>query len=421
MMRSLFAVRSLLLAIFLLMAGSGFLATLMSLRLQEGGTTPVLIGLIGSAYYMGLTLGSLRAAAIIRRVGHIRAFAAFVSLFSASTLACTIEQDFTFWALLRFIEGASLAGVFICLESWLNERAEPGTRGSVLALYMIALYAGQGVGQFLLDLGDRAPMLPFIAASILLSLAVLPIVLTRIPGPVVGDVVSLRFRELYVVSPLGIAGAAMTGGMLGAFYALGALYVHGLGMDRSQTAVFMSIVILGGVVLQIPIGRLSDRFDRRSVIIAIFAGAALISASMGVVVTQGLLLLGLGFLFGGLVFTLYPLCVAHTNDYLTPEQRVGASGGMVLVYSIGAAIGPVLAAALISLTGPGGLFGFIALCAAAAAGFGLWRRRVRPALPGDAQQPYQVLPRTTPLAATLASPLGEASFQPPQEDVTNHV
>ncbi|CAG4905832.1 unnamed protein product [Acidocella sp. C78] len=401
MVASLVSVRSLLLSIFMLMAGSGFLSTLMSLRLEATGTTQLLIGLIGTAYFAGLTLGALRAGRIIERVGHIRAFTAFVSLFSASTLACTIWQDFSFWAVLRFVEGISLAGVFICIESWLNERATPQTRGAILAFYMVALYAGQGAGQFLLDLGNRAPALPFIAASILLSLAVIPIALTRLPGPVLGVSTPLSFLRLYRISPLGIFGAAMTGVMLGGFYALGAIYAHGLGMARSQTALFMSVVIMGGVVLQVPIGRLSDRFDRRKVIIGTFAGAGIVSVILGAPIWPPGVVDALGLLFGGLVFTLYPLCVAHTNDFLDPEQRVGASGGLVLVYSIGAAIGPVIAAIAMTRTGPGGLFIFLALAALAAVGFGVWRQRVREPVPNEQQQPYQILTRTTPIVATL--------------------
>jgi len=401
MFASILSVQSLLLAMFLLMAGSGFLSTLMSLRLQAGGTAPLLIGLIGTAYFVGLTAGSTRAAKIIGRVGHIRAFAAFVSLFSASTLACALNQDVELWAVLRFIQGISLAGVFICLESWLNERAEPQTRGSILAFYMIALYAGQAAGQFLLNLGDFGPAMPFMAASILLSLAVLPVVLTHIAGPSLNGDQPLSFRKLYAISPFGTVGAAITGLMLGAFYALGAIYVHGIGMGRSRTAVFMSVVILGGVALQLPIGRLSDRFDRRRVIVGAFLGAVLVSVAMAVIQVPGWPLLVLGGLFGGLVFTLYPLCVAHTNDYLSPDQRVGASGGLVLIYSIGAAIGPILASVIMTGTGPAGLFVFMALSAGGAVAFGLWRQRIRVAVPNEMQQPYQILPRTTPMSAAL--------------------
>ncbi|MHB1302920.1 MAG: MFS transporter [Acidiphilium sp.] len=401
MMASILSVRSLLLAVFGLMAGSGFLSTLLSLRLQTAGVPALLIGLIGTAYYAGLTVGSLRAARVIGRVGHIRAFAAFLAVFTAATLAFALHQAFWLWAALRFVQGVSLAGVFICVESWLNERAEARTRGSILAFYMIATYGGSGTGQFLLDLGKTEPTLPFIASAILLSLAVLPVVLTRIPSPSLDASSPLPFRRLYAISPLGIAGASITGLMLGAFYALGAVYVHGLGLDQARTATFMSAVIFGGVALQMPIGRLSDRFDRRTVLIATFTGVALVALALGLGLPVGRPLLGLGALFGGLLFTLYPLCVAHTNDYLTPAQRVGASGGLILIYSVGAAVGPIIAAAVMTGLGPGGLFDCIAAAALGAAGFGLWRRQVRVATPNDRQLPYQGLPQTTPMSATL--------------------
>lgn len=401
MLASILPVRSLLLAIFMLMAGSGFLSTLVSLRLEAAGTGALLIGLVSTAYFGGLTIGSLRVPAIVQRVGHIRAFAAFVSLFSASSLTYAVHQDVALWTVLRFIDGFCMAGVFVCLESWLSESAEPETRGAVLASYMIALYAGQAIGQFLLNLGNAIPSLPFMAASILLSLTVIPVALTKIAGPSLGEAEPLGVGRLYAISPLGIVGAAATGLMLGAFYGLGAVYVRRLGLDFSETALFMSIVILGGVALQWPLGRLSDRFDRRRVIVGTFAGAVAAGLAIALTGAPGVLLLLLGALYGGFSFALYPLCVAHTNDHLTPEQRVAASGGLVLAYSAGAAAGPVAGAAAMTALGPAGLFLFIALCAGAALAFALWRQMAARPVPDALQRPYQVLPRTTPMSAAL--------------------
>jgi MFS family permease len=400
-LRAVLPVRSLLLAIFTLMAGGGFLATLTSVRLEQAGSSAMLIGAVGTAYFLGLTIGSLRAPRVIRRVGHIRAFAAFVSVFSASTLTYAIHRDPLLWAGLRFIDGLCVAGVFICLESWLNERAETRARGSVLAGYMIALYAGQALGQFLLNLSATRPSLPFLVASVLISLAAVPVVLTRISAPPPEEGTALSVRALYAISPLGIVGATVTGMMLGAFYALGAVYVRRLGMDLSATAVFMSIVIFGGVALQWPLGRLSDRFDRRRVMVAALGGALAASLAIALVDTPGLPLLVLGAVFGGLSFALYPLCVAHTNDHLQPEQRVAASGGLVLLYSVGAVAGPVLGAAAMTLGGASGLFLFTATCAGGTLAFGLWRQASTPPVPADQQQNYQALPRTTPMSAAL--------------------
>jgi MFS family permease len=394
-------VRSLLLAIFMLMAGGGFLATLTSVRLERGGSSELQIGAVGTAYFLGLVTGSLSGSRIIVRVGHIRAFAAFVSLFSASTLTYAIYQGPLLWAALRFIDGLSIAGVFVCLESWLNERADAGTRGSVLASYMIALYAGQAVGQFLLNLGETRPSMPFLVASILISLAAIPVVLTRISAPLPASGVPLSIRKLYAASPLGVVGATVTGVMLGAFYALGAVHARRLGMNLSETALFMSVVIFGGVVLQWPLGRLSDRFDRRRIIVVTFAATLATSLAIALIRDRGVPLLLFGALFGGLGFALYPLCVAHTNDHLAPAQRVAASGGLVLLYSIGAAVGPLAGAVAIALIGGSGLFVFIGVCAGAALAFGGWRQIRTLPVPADLQRSYQILPRTTPMAAAL--------------------
>ncbi|MEW9856967.1 MFS transporter [Novosphingobium sp. M1R2S20] len=401
MLTAILPVRSLLLAIFMLMAGGGFLSTLVSVRLERAGSSAVFIGLVATAYFAGLVAGSLRVPQLVRRVGHIRAFAAFVALLSASTLTYAIHRDPLLWGALRFIDGLCVAGVFVCLESWLNERAEGATRGSVLAGYMIALYSGQAVGQFLLNLSETKPSMPFLVASILISLSAIPVVLTRISAPLPDDGAALPVRDLYAASPLGIVGATITGLMLGAFYALGPVFVRRLGMDLSATALFMSVVILGGVALQWPLGRLSDRFDRRKVIVGVLAGALLASLGIAVLASQGPALFALAALFGGLSFALYPLCVAHTNDHLAPAQRVAATGGLVLLYSAGAAAGPMAGAAAVTVAGPAGLFFFIALCAGGTLVFAFWRQLRALPVPLDQQQNYQVLPRTTPVAATL--------------------
>lgn len=401
MLRAILPVRSLLLAIFVLMAGSGCVATLIGLRLERAGESTLIIGAVATAYFAGLTTGALRAGPIVRRVGHIRAFAAFVSIFSASTLAYGLFQQPLFWAGLRFVDGFCVAGVYICLESWLNERAEPSARGSVLAGYMIALYLGQAIGQYLLNLGETGSALPFLGASILISIAAVPVLLTHISAPAESGSAPFTLRRLYATSPLGVVGTVATGLMLGAFYGLAAVHVRRLGLGLGPTALFMSVVILGGVALQYPLGRLSDRYDRRRVIVGAFAGTALCCFAAALTRHGGAPLFALGALFGGLSFALYPLCVAHTNDHLQPDERIGATGGLVLLYSIGAALGPVGGASAMTAIGTGGLFFYIGICAAAALAFGLWRQFATPPVPAGEQQPYQILPRTTPAAALL--------------------
>jgi MFS family permease len=265
---------------------------------------------------------------------------------------------------------------------------------------MISLYAGQALAQFLLNL-DGAPAAPFIASSLLVSLSVLPIALTRLKEPAVTQQAPLSVRGLYAASPLGVVGCGMIGLMLGAFYGLGAVYARRIGLEMSQIALFMSVVIAGGVALQWPVGWLSDRFDRRTVIVATLLGATGVCAGLAWIAGPGPLLLVLGAVFGGLSFALYPLCVAHTNDHLSAEQRVSASGGLVLTYSIGAAVGPTAGSGVMMAAGVGGLFLFIGACALLTLVFAIWRQLRREPVPSELQQPYQILPRTTPAAAEL--------------------
>ena len=401
MLSALVSVRSLLLAIFMLMAGGGFMSTLIAVKLEQSGRGALVVGVVGTAYFFGLVLGSTRAGKVVARVGHIRAFAAFVSLFSASTLSYAVYQHPVLWAGLRLTDGICVAGVYVCLESWLNERAEAEARGTVLAGYMICLYIGQALGQFLLNLSDNSPAMPFVVAAILISLSAIPVALTRISAPPPIGAEPLSVRELFAISPLGIVGATITGLMLGAFYSLGALYARRLGMELSSVAVFMSTVIFGGVALQWPLGLLSDRFDRRRVIVSAFAGALVAGIGLAMITVPGPALLALGAMFGGLSFALYPLCVAHANDHLQPEQRIAASGRLVLAYSAGAAAGPLGAAMVMTAAGTPGLFLFIAICAGGALLFGLWRQLRALPIPADLQQGYQILPRTTPMSATL--------------------
>jgi len=401
MLAAIKPVQSLLLSIFMLMAGSGFLATLISLRLEREGSGTITIGIVATAYFGGLMIGALRAGGIVRRVGHIRAFAAFVALLSASTLAYVLLHHPLFWMVLRLIDGICVAGVFVCLESWLNDRAEPEMRGSVLAAYMVALYSGQAIGQLLLGASGALPSIPFQLASILISLAIIPLCLTRSSAPAPAEASALSIRSLLAATPLGTMGAVATGLMLGAFYGLAAVHVRRLGLDLPETARFMMVVILGGVALQWPLGRLSDRYDRRRVIILSFAATALVSLALALRGSGGVGLLALGALFGGLSFALYPLCVAHCNDRLLETERVAASGRLVLLYSIGAALGPVCAASFMTAAGTGGLFLFIAICAVLALIFGLWRQRASDPVPGREQQEFQIVPRTTPMASLL--------------------
>jgi MFS family permease len=402
----------LFLAVFLMMAASGPLSTTISLRLQAASLPPVVIGSVMSGYYAGLTVGALVVHRIIRRAGHIRTFAAFTSILSGTSLIYALHLDPLLWGALRLVEGFCMAGIFVCIESWLNDSATAATRSKVMAVYMTSLYSGQAAGQWLLNLEDRSGQLLFIVISIILSLAVVPVALTRMAPAPLPEIAALSFRRLYGASPLGIVGTMTSGLILGSLFGLGPVFATAVGLDLSQTALFMSTIIFGGVLLQWPVGRLSDVFDRRLVIVSVLFAIALISGSMTLVAYNGgVSLFAVALALGGASFALYPLCVAQTHDYLSRADRVAGSGGLILAYSTGAILGPLAASSTMNVAGAASLFVFTGTASMVALFFALWRMTVRPSLATDVRAPYAGLPRTTPVVvgpAARTSSLDEA-------------
>lgn len=408
---------ALLAAIALLMAGTGPLTTLVSVRLEAQTASTLTIGLVMSAFFAGLTIGSLFSFRLVTRVGHIRAFTAFAAIMTAGTLAYPVFPEPVFWAALRFAQGFAMAGMYVCIESWLNDAATPRNRGVVLASYMTCLYLALSGGQLLVGLPDETGFMLFSLTAILVSLAAVPIAVTRMTPPTLPDIASLGFRRLYAASPLGVFGCFASGLILGAIYSLAPVYATGSGLDLVETSHFMSALILGGVLLQWPVGRLSDLIDRRKVIVGVIVAGAVTSGAMIAAPLGGYVsLLVLGGAFGGLCFVLYPLCVAHTNDHLANEERLGATGGLILANSVGATIGPPLAAGVMSLAGSSGLFVFTGLIGLGSIGFAVWRLRARPPVPADLQGPYQTLPQTTPVAAVLDPHVEDNPGDAPREE-----
>jgi len=402
-MRSTVAtISSLLLGIALLMLGNGLLGTLLGVRMALAGLSSITIGLVMAGYFVGLALGALFGHGVIAGVGHIRAFSAFASLYSAVSLAHAFHFDPVFWCGLRILQGFCMAGLFMCVESWLNARATNETRGQLMSVYMIVIYFAQGLGQYFLTQGAPDAFVLYALVSAIVSLAVVPVALTRLPAPPPPQPSRISLRKLYEISPLGIFGAFASGLVVGAFYGMGPAFAPMAGLGLGQTALFMALAILGGLALQWPIGRLSDRIDRRTVILGAALAVAAISAALALAAERSVAgVLAGGALFGAFGFVLYPLSVAHANDVIDPDEFVGLAAGLLLAYSFGAIGGPVGAAAVMAWSGPGGLFLFTAVVAAAAAGFTLYRMRRQPDLPVDGQQPFMGLPRTTPAVVGL--------------------
>lgn len=400
------SVSPLLFGMALLMLGNGSLPTVLAMRLAAGGEAPWLIGLVMAQYYLGIVLGTLYGHRLIFAVGHIRAFAAFGSTMSAATLAHAFIADPLAWAVLRFIVGACAVGMYMCVESWLNARADNATRGRVFALYIITVYLFQGLGQFLIQLPDETGFKLYALFSVLMSLAIVPVAVTQVPAPTLPETSRFDFWRLWRISPTGMVVSLISGLILGAFYAVGPVYAQYSGLDRGGIALFMSAAIIGGLILQWPMGRYTDGRDRRGIMLLINVVLAAVSLGLALSGAAGWTLIALVIIFGGLSGTLYPLSVAYTNDHLEPEDLVPAAGGLVMAYGIGAVAGPPLASLSIELLGAGGLFGFSGLVATGAAGLIFWRIRSRAAPAMEDQVDFQAMPRTSPVIGEL-DPRGE--------------
>lgn len=398
------SIASLLLATMLLMLGNGLMSSLVGIRLDSAETASWLLGLVGASYFAGLTLGSLNAFRTIAAVGHVRSFTAFASIYSAAMLLHAVILDPMLWIALRLAGGYCMAGLYMCLESWLNARATKEMRGRVLAYYAMSTYAAMGVAQGFLALPDTSGFLLFVVASLTMSMALVPVALTRIAQPALPNVNSFSFFRLYKVSPLGVVGTFVAGLVTGAFYTLGAVYGRRLGLGLDQIALLMVIAILSGFFLQWPIGYLADRFDRRRVIIALCFGLTLTSLGMTVGSRADLVtLFASAAAFGAVSSTLYPMCVAYVNDWIDPHDLISAAGGLVLTYSAGAIFGPIVASAMMdpTVSGPGGLFLFSAVVSALGGLFGTFRLFARSSVPLEEQAHFQIAARTTPAATAL--------------------
>lgn len=360
MLATLVSLTALLTAVLLMLTGNGLLGSLLGLKLAQAGAGPLASALVMSAYYAGLVTGALLCIRIIRRVGHIRAFASFCAINIATTLLLSLTGLPAAWVLLRFITGLSMMGAYMVIESWLNERAEAPMRGRIFSIYMVVSYTGLGGGQFLLGFSDGSATL-FTLAALLFALCLLPIALTRAVVPRPMEKVNFNIRHLFQLAPHAIFGCLAAGLINGAFYALGPVYAFGQVGDASLVGLFMGLTIFGGLALQWPLGLLSDRFQRRIIIQLLGMTLAVVSLLLLASGNTLWLELALATLWGGLAFTIYPVAVAYANDRILPEELVPAAGALLMAYSGGAALGPLLAGLAMRATGIHGLYLFTAL------------------------------------------------------------
>ncbi|WP_328185390.1 MFS transporter [Marinobacter sp. OP 3.4] len=370
MTRMVASLSALIMSILLLVSGNAFLTTLLGIRLSIEGVEPSVIGWVLVCYSVGFVLGTLYVHRVIARVGHIRAFAVFAALAAVTALVYPLSVTMVLWAVLRILSGFSVAGVLVVIESWFSSRATSSNRGALFAVYQIVFYISAAGGQLVVNLGDPANFMPFTLAAILLTLALIPLSLTRMDAPVIESAERLSFFTLARDSFSGAAGALVCGVLIGSFYALGPVYATMAGLDVSKTSVFMAVAIVAAMLLAWPLGLICDRFDRRRVMFMV----SMIAATTAVVVaTAGSasipVLMVLVGVFTGFSATLYPIAVAITNDRLESHQIVAASATLLLSYGIGSVIGPIVMAELMGVLGPSGLFwgsaGFLVLLAIA--------------------------------------------------------
>jgi len=353
---------SLLSGVAFLVMGTGLMFAAISTQAAAADFPVVVTGLIMSAYFGGFIFGTYACPVIINRVGHIRTFAAMASIASTAPILHALWLNPWFWGLLRFVTGVCLVGLFIAVESWLNVIARSEQRGKVFAAYMAVSGVAMAISQWMILVGDKLGFVPFAMVSIMFSLALLPITMTPVREPTPVDAPKLGLAELFAVSPIGVIGAVCSGLLSGAFYSLGQVFGQRAGISDAGIATFMAATILGGAAFQWPVGQLSDRHDRRQVLAAVSAAAALVAiAGFYLAQTSEAALIAIGIVYGGLTFTIYGLSVAHVNDLIDRSRVLQATGGLLLLYGIGATVGPTLAGALMDLTTPGSLLLYFAV------------------------------------------------------------
>lgn len=394
MLRAISAILPLLLAAAILLAGNGLQGTLLAVRANlEGFQTPM-IGVLMSAYFGGFVLGCRLNPTFIKSVGHIRTFLALASIASASALIHPLVVQVWIWALLRAVTGYCFAGLIMVIESWINERATNKNRGQILSVYRVIDLTATTMGNALLATANPADFHLFAVVSILMSIALVPVALTKSDAPKPIETARLDLPRLFKLSPVAAVGAPLIGLANSSFWAVGAVYAQRLGYDNALIASFISIVIIGAAALQWPLGWLSDRTDRRRVM---FASSALGVASCIALAEFGArspeYLLFFGALVGAFVIPMFGINAAHANDHAPPGQAVSTNGGLLLLHGLGSIVGATLGAIVMSFFGPASLFIYIASVYAVFASFCLYRILTTPPVPEDQKSPFAPVPK----------------------------
>ena len=421
-MNPILATWPLLLGMGILMLGAGLQSTLLGVRATSEAFPTTVTGMIMSCYYVGYLVGTRLAPQLLRRVGPVRVFATLAALASVAVLVHASWVHPLPWALMRLLSGVCFAGIYVVAESWLNHRASRTNRGQLLAIYMLVLYVGLGGAQFLLVLSSPQSTAPFMLVSALISAAMVPIVASaqEVSGPSVPK--RVHFRDLYRNSPLGVVAVAFSGMISSIIFSMGPVYARLSGFDTRGVAAFMAVSILSAVLTQYPVGRLSDRIDRRTVIASMCLVATIVAAAIELFSPlPRIVFLGLAALFSGAALTLYSLSVSHVNDKLEPTQMVGASSALLLINGMAAAFGPVITGGLMGAFGARAYFGILGTLTGALTLFDLWRKLRRGAVPQSQKGPFLNTRELVASAGLTPPPRSDAKIpgrSPPQRGST---
>ncbi|MDX1650827.1 MAG: MFS transporter, partial [Myxococcota bacterium] len=390
------SIATLLLGMAILLVGNGYFTTSVGLGAAEGGFAASAIGWMMAAYFGGYVVGSAFVPRFVRTVGHVRVFAAMAAVVAAAAILHGLVLDPWVWGVLRLVAGAGMLGLYLVIESWLNGQATAATRGRILAIYMVVAEAALGLGQVLVLVDGHGSAVAFGIVALLFCLGLVPVLLTRVREPVVPDGPMLSMRRLYHVAPLGVVGTAVAGVVAGGIWGIGPVFARAVGLDAAGIAGFMGAVIFGGILLQFPIGALSDRGDRRVVMTAVaFAGAVVSVVATELSVRAPGALLAAGVAFGGLTFPLYALCIAHVNDRLEHPEVLGAARVLLLVYGVGATAGPAAAGHVVHRFGAPGLFAWFAVVLLVLGVYAAYRLRYVAAVPETQREEFVPLMRTS--------------------------
>ncbi len=378
MLGSLFSIASLMVSTLMMMIGFGLMSYLLPVRALAEHWSTLTISVIATGYTVGFTLSCVVTPLFVKRVGHVRVFAALIALLTVSILLCALVVEWRAWVAFRAMSGFAIAGAYLIIESWLNERVTNENRGALFSVYMIACLVGSIGGQYLVPLGDPSTTQLFIVCGIIFCLAIFPTALSSAQSP--APIATARFDllKLYRLSPIAFVGAFVAGNLAGAWNNLGGVYTQTIGMTTAEGATLLAAVLAGGALAQMPVGRISDRIDRR-LVMALCGGAGVIAClGMALVNTEHLYTLYVtGFFVGTVLLPIYALNSAHANDRAEPHEYVTTASGIMILYGLGTVAGPLGGGAMMESFGPGGLLLFLAAGFLAYGGYAAWRMRQR--------------------------------------------